>query len=156
MSQVDKSLPKISITEPNVLAPDDEEPKRERRHQASGRTNDTLQKDRLSKSQQTTDTNSEEVSDAITSAYDRINSFYSENQTAFAAVSGTRALVNLKDIEEAMSALIDWHPIIIRGLNWLSQLHPFIGIVTNAFSAVISMDVQRKKNNMKVIALMME
>ncbi|KAJ4467636.1 hypothetical protein C8J55DRAFT_438415 [Lentinula edodes] len=85
-------------------------------------------------------------------------SFYNENQPALAAAAATLVNLNgeLKDIEATMSTFIEYCPIVVRGLESLSQLHPFIGIATKAFSLVITMDLTRRNNNWKVIALKMQ
>ncbi|KAF8824770.1 hypothetical protein HHX47_DHR7000651 [Lentinula edodes] len=161
MSRVDKPLPKIFITEPQAPDPDDENAQRRQVLNQAWGMNDTLQKDELSKSQQRADTISEKVSDAITrpqSSYDSMMSFYNENQPALAAAAATLVNLNgeLKDIEATMSTFIEYCPIVVRGLELLSQLHPFIGIATKAFSLVITMDLTRRNNNWKVIALKMQ
>ncbi|KIK64541.1 hypothetical protein GYMLUDRAFT_416337 [Collybiopsis luxurians FD-317 M1] len=55
-----------------------------------------------------------------------------------------------------MSAFTEYSPIVVRGLESLSQLHPFIGVATKAFSLVITMNLTRINNNKKVIALKMQ
>ncbi|KAJ3851314.1 hypothetical protein EV368DRAFT_65857 [Lentinula lateritia] len=159
--RIDKPLPKIFITESQAPDPDDENAQRQQVLNQAWRMNDTLRKDELSKSQQRADTTSEKFLDAITrpqSSYDSMMLFYNENQPALAAAAATLVNLNgeLKDIEATMSTFIEYCPIVVRGLESLSQLHPFIGIATKAFSLVITMDLTRRNNNWKVIALKMQ
>lgn len=63
------------------------------------------------------------------SAYESVNAFYSANQSVFAAAASSLANLNGDStlIEATMSAFTEYCPIVLKGLDSLGQLHPFIG-----------------------------
>ncbi|KIK51274.1 hypothetical protein GYMLUDRAFT_208804 [Collybiopsis luxurians FD-317 M1] len=130
-------------------------------HQASD-INAKFQRNALSKSQTRADTLTENVTDAFTSsqaAYEKINSFYNSNQSAFVAAASSLEKLssgNSNLVEETISTFTEYCPIIVQGLQSLSQLHPFIGIVCQAFSLVVTVNLTRINNDKKVIALQLQ
>lgn len=74
----------------------------------------------------------DKVSNAVSktqSAYESVNAFYSANQSVFAAAASSLANLNGDStaIEATMSAFTQYCPIVLKGLDSLGQLHPFIG-----------------------------
>ncbi|KIK51733.1 hypothetical protein GYMLUDRAFT_120582, partial [Collybiopsis luxurians FD-317 M1] len=85
--------------------------------------------------------------------------FYEANQSAFAAAASGLANMyseNSELVEKSMSAFTEFCPVLVQGLESLSQLHPFVGVAAKAFSLVITMNHTRVMNNRKVIALQMQ
>ncbi|KIK51740.1 hypothetical protein GYMLUDRAFT_181097, partial [Collybiopsis luxurians FD-317 M1] len=85
-----------------------------------------------------------------------VNSFYNANQAAFAAAASSLANMcsdNSELVDKTMSTFTEFCPVLVRGLDSLSQLHPFIGIAAKAFNLVITMNLTRMMNDRKVIAL---
>ncbi|KAJ4475456.1 hypothetical protein J3R30DRAFT_3405750 [Lentinula aciculospora] len=159
---LDKSFPRISVnTSRSSSNEDDEDFQRQQVIERAWTTNTRLQKDELLKSQRRSDAIFDKVSNVVTksqSAYDSVNTFYTANQSILAAAAATIANLNgdSKFIEATMSVFTEYCPIVIRGLESLSQLHTFIGIATKAFSLVITVDLAKRNNNKKVIALKMQ
>ncbi|KAF5370538.1 hypothetical protein D9757_010123 [Collybiopsis confluens] len=81
------------------------------------------------------------------------------HEPIFTAAASGLASLQYEDssvVETSVSTFTEYCPIIVQGLDWLGQLHPFIEIATKAFSVVITMNLTRINNNKKVIALQMQ
>lgn len=104
-----------------------------------------------------------------------VNNFYTTNQTIIqTAALGITSLDN-KAIEGAISNFGETAKVMVQGLNALCQVHPVIGGRSNslcitpkacieiavtvavlAFKLVISLDMTRRNNNKKVVALKLQ
>ncbi|KAH9484737.1 hypothetical protein JR316_0001637 [Psilocybe cubensis] len=58
-----------------------------------------------------------------------------------------------KNIEESMNTFSEAAQATVKGLQCLGQLHPFIGAAVGAFILVITLDVSRRENERKVLAV---
>lgn len=99
-----------------------------------------------------------------------VNQFYAANQaTIQAAAAGFSSLDN-KSIENAISTFTESAKVVMKGLDALGQVHPFIGgmsrnrsrqsyastnipVAVVAFKLVVTLDLTRRENNAKVLAL---
>ncbi|KAJ7124548.1 hypothetical protein C8R44DRAFT_704054 [Mycena epipterygia] len=91
-----------------------------------------------------------------TEAYDKLNAFYTANSaTISSAGSALASAVNLdvKSIENTITTFAETSAVLLKGLDALGQLHPFVGIAVTAFKLVITLDITRRQNNKKVLAV---
>ncbi|KAF5378421.1 hypothetical protein D9757_011131 [Collybiopsis confluens] len=105
-------------------------------------------------------------------AYESLNEFFTVHETIFTAAASGLASLQYEDssvVETSVSTFTEYCPIIIQGLDWLGQLHPFIEmtqvlqirpnlifVATKAFSVVITKNLTRINNNKKVMALQIQ
>jgi len=87
------------------------------------------------------------------------------------AASGS---MDSKAVEEGISGFVEGTRVLMKGLDEVARIHPFIGGIINfilsimcetdlictvavlAFKAVVSLELKRRDNDKKVIALKME
>ncbi|KAJ7578160.1 hypothetical protein C8J56DRAFT_797697, partial [Mycena floridula] len=84
-----------------------------------------------------------------------VNQWYSANQDVISAAAASIASVNIdvKAIEGAISTFQETSKVIMNGLDALGQVHPFISVAVVAFKLVVTLDLTRRENNRKVLAL---
>ncbi|KJA15492.1 hypothetical protein HYPSUDRAFT_149043, partial [Hypholoma sublateritium FD-334 SS-4] len=63
---------------------------------------------------------------------------------------------SLDEIEEVFSNFAEAAQATIKGLQVLGQTHPFVGAAVSAFVLVITMDITRRENDRKIMALRVE
>ncbi|KAJ7140785.1 hypothetical protein C8R44DRAFT_237363 [Mycena epipterygia] len=89
-------------------------------------------------------------------AYDTLNTFYTANAATISSAAGALAsAVNLdvKSIENTITTFAETSAVLMKGLDALGQLHPFVGVAVMAFKLVITLDITRRQNNKKVLAV---
>ncbi|KAJ7617951.1 hypothetical protein FB45DRAFT_932998 [Roridomyces roridus] len=89
-------------------------------------------------------------------AYQAVNDFYVANAAALGAAGSALASVanlDVKSIENTISTFVETSAVVMKGLDALGQLHPFVGVVVLAFKLVITLDITRRQNNKKVLAV---
>ncbi|KAJ6573432.1 hypothetical protein DFH09DRAFT_916098 [Mycena vulgaris] len=89
-------------------------------------------------------------------AYETLNAFYTANAATISSAAGALAsAVNLdvKSIENTITTFAETSTVLIKGLDALGQLHPFVGVAVTAFKLVITLDLTRRQNNKKVLAV---
>ncbi|KAI9464115.1 hypothetical protein BJY52DRAFT_887632 [Lactarius psammicola] len=74
--------------------------------------------------------------------------------TATASVVGKTDIG--KAIKEGIDHFFDGMPVLMNALDEVKALHPFIGVVVLAFTAVYTLEQKRRDNEKKVIALYVE
>ncbi|KAJ7131765.1 hypothetical protein C8R43DRAFT_895670, partial [Mycena crocata] len=85
-----------------------------------------------------------------------LNTFYAANSvTITSAASALASAVNLdvKSIENTITTFAETSAVLMKGLDALGQLHPFVGVAVTAFKLVITLDITRRQNNKKVLAV---
>ncbi|KAJ7034088.1 hypothetical protein C8F04DRAFT_956948, partial [Mycena alexandri] len=85
-----------------------------------------------------------------------LNAFYTANSTAInSAGSALASAANLdvKSIENTITTFAETSAVLMKGLDALGQLHPFVGVAVMAFKLVITLDITRRQNNKKVLAV---
>ncbi|KAJ6476220.1 hypothetical protein C8R45DRAFT_373523 [Mycena sanguinolenta] len=80
--------------------------------------------------------------------------FYQNNsdETASAAAS-VAASIDLSEMKNKMKTLSESSKLLMKALDEVQRLHPFIAVAVIAFKAVISLGLKRKNNNANVLAL---
>ncbi|KAJ6530320.1 hypothetical protein B0H19DRAFT_482579 [Mycena capillaripes] len=87
-------------------------------------------------------------------AYEKLNTFYTANQSAIdSAGSALASDLNVKSLENAITTFAETSKVLMKGLDVLGQLHPFVGVAVLAFKLVITLDITRRDNNKKVLAV---
>ncbi|KAF8882715.1 hypothetical protein BD779DRAFT_1674867 [Infundibulicybe gibba] len=83
------------------------------------------------------------------------NDFYQDNKAtiAEAAVNIASANIDGKSMDFAIDRFAETSKVIIKGLDALAQVHPFIGAAVVAFKSVVTLDMTRRDNNKKVLAI---
>ncbi|KAJ7162376.1 hypothetical protein C8R46DRAFT_904554 [Mycena filopes] len=61
--------------------------------------------------------------------------------------------VDVKSIESTITAFAETSAVLMKGLDALGQLHPFVGVAVMAFKLVITLDITRRQNNKKILAV---
>ncbi|KAI1785889.1 hypothetical protein LXA43DRAFT_99677 [Ganoderma leucocontextum] len=62
----------------------------------------------------------------------------------------------MKTIRDGVNTLVDSLPGLLRALDEVAKLHPFIGIAVGAFRVVVELDVKRRDNDQKITVLFVE
>lgn len=106
-------------------------------------------------------------------AYEKLNTFYSANSATITSAAGSlAAAVNLdvKSIENTITTFAETSAVLMKGLDALGQVHPFVGgafsryftvpnlmrvdsVAVTAFKLVITLDITRRQNNKKVLVV---
>ncbi|KAF9447894.1 hypothetical protein P691DRAFT_705890 [Macrolepiota fuliginosa MF-IS2] len=58
-----------------------------------------------------------------------------------------------KTIDNAISGFAESVKVVMNGLDALGQVHPFVGVAVVAFKLVVTLDLTRRENNQKVMAV---
>ncbi|KAJ6548552.1 hypothetical protein B0H19DRAFT_952740 [Mycena capillaripes] len=95
----------------------------------------------------------------VDDAYEQMKSFYTANASAFnsagsALVSDTH--LDPQAIEDKLNRFAETSKVIMQGLDILGKLHPFLGVAVLAFKGVVALDLARRHNNKKVIAIQVQ
>ncbi|KAJ7657340.1 hypothetical protein DFH06DRAFT_991084, partial [Mycena polygramma] len=88
-----------------------------------------------------------------------LNAFYTANSaTISTAASALSSAVNLdvKSIENTISTFAETSAVLMKGLDALGSVHPFVGIAVTAFKLVITLDITRRQNNKKVLVVKLQ
>ncbi|KAI0360925.1 hypothetical protein OH77DRAFT_1517315 [Trametes cingulata] len=62
----------------------------------------------------------------------------------------------MKMVRDGVNTLVDSLPGLIKALDEVAKLHPFIGIAVSAFRVVVELDLKRRDNDKKIAALFLE
>ncbi|TFK89009.1 hypothetical protein K466DRAFT_487737 [Polyporus arcularius HHB13444] len=62
----------------------------------------------------------------------------------------------MKLVREGVNTLIDSLPGLVKALDEVAKLHPFIGIAVSAFRVVVELDIKRRDNDKKIGVLFAE
>ncbi|KAJ7065527.1 hypothetical protein C8F01DRAFT_982091, partial [Mycena amicta] len=85
-----------------------------------------------------------------------LNSFFVANSATINSAASALLDVDVKSIESAITSFAETSAVLMKGLDALSQLHPFVGVAVQAFKLVISFDITRRQNNKKVLAVKLQ
>ncbi|KAF5325408.1 hypothetical protein D9619_010005 [Psilocybe cf. subviscida] len=93
--------------------------------------------------------------------WDEFNKFYNKNEKAIEKCMKTdvRSIAlgeKASEIELQIDTFSETTKVVLDGLAGLGKIHPIIGAAVVAFHAVISLDLSRRDNDRKVIAIMLE
>jgi hypothetical protein len=106
-------------------------------------------------------------------AYENLNAFYTANSAVISSAAGalaSAANLDVKSIESTITTFAETSAVLIKGLDALGQLHPFVGsacfvfhvqlytnlraaVAVTAFKLVITLDLTRRANNKKVLSI---
>ncbi|KAJ6608432.1 hypothetical protein B0H10DRAFT_2226840 [Mycena sp. CBHHK59/15] len=93
---------------------------------------------------------------AASDAYEKLNTFYTANaaviSTAGSALASA-ANLDVAGIEHTITTFAETSAVLMKGLDALGQLHPFVGVAVTAFKLVITLDITRRQNNKKVLVV---
>ncbi|PIL33838.1 hypothetical protein GSI_03544 [Ganoderma sinense ZZ0214-1] len=62
----------------------------------------------------------------------------------------------MQPVKDGINKLVDSLPGLLKALNEVAQIHPFIAIAVGAFRVVVELDVRRRDNDRKVVMLFVE
>ncbi|KAF5325407.1 hypothetical protein D9619_010006 [Psilocybe cf. subviscida] len=93
--------------------------------------------------------------------WDQFNKFYTKNEKAIEKcmkidVRSIALEEKASEIELQIDTFSETTKVVLDGLAGLGKIHPIIGAAVVAFHAVISLDLSRRDNDRKVIAIMLE
>ncbi|KAG6853160.1 hypothetical protein C0991_006448 [Blastosporella zonata] len=91
----------------------------------------------------------------ITDPRDFIKDFFDAHQDTFGSKSMNIADIGLdmKSIEDSLNGFSDSARTIIKGLTALGHVHPFIEDAVGAFALVVALDLTRRDNDRKALAV---
>ncbi|KAJ7230020.1 hypothetical protein GGX14DRAFT_581900 [Mycena pura] len=87
-------------------------------------------------------------------AYEKLNAFFTANASTISSVGNalaSAANLDVKSIENTITKFAETSSVLMKGLDALGQVHPFVGVAVTAFKLVISLDITRRQNNKKVL-----
>ncbi|KAI9438361.1 hypothetical protein H4582DRAFT_257215 [Lactarius indigo] len=93
------------------------------------------------------------LGDAITAAQSNAAPFTPLITAAASAVGQTEIG---KVVKDGIDHFFDGMPVLMNALDELKALHPFVGVVVLAFTAVYTLEQKRRDNEKKIIALYVE
>ncbi|CAK5271426.1 unnamed protein product [Mycena citricolor] len=102
---------------------------------------------------------SEDQASKASDAFMKLQTFYDTNTAAIQEASqGLAAAANLDihSVEASITRFAETSTVIMSGLDALGAVHPFIGVAVIVFKAVISLDLTRRQNNKKVLAMKLQ
>ncbi|KAF7377944.1 Protein kinase domain-containing protein [Mycena sanguinolenta] len=124
---------------------------------------DSQGKEKTSKSAHSALTSQTEEEDSTIgtaeSYYQQLDDFFenSENKDAIdSAKDALSAALDVTNIKEKIDAFAQTSKIVMDGLEILGKIHPFISIAAQAFKLVIEVDLKRRENDKKVLAVQLE
>ncbi|KAF9443206.1 hypothetical protein P691DRAFT_779013 [Macrolepiota fuliginosa MF-IS2] len=82
-----------------------------------------------------------------------VNNFYEENRSIIDTAAIGIASVDGKTIDDAISGFSESVKVVMNGLDALGQVHPFVGVAVVAFKLVVTLDMTRRENNQKIMAV---
>ncbi|KDR67823.1 hypothetical protein GALMADRAFT_129997 [Galerina marginata CBS 339.88] len=82
--------------------------------------------------------------------------FYEANADLVSSRSRDLNGTDPKNIDDALNAFTETAQATVKGLQSLSQLHPFIAAAVGAFVLVITLDLTRRDNDRKVLAVKLQ
>ncbi|KAH7885442.1 hypothetical protein F5I97DRAFT_1830577 [Phlebopus sp. FC_14] len=101
--------------------------------------------------------------DRVTSSgyYGTGTSFYNDNATAIKQVTVKAADAlkgdsNIKALEDGIRTFAESSKVLMKILDEVAKVHPFIGVAVLAFKAVVTLELKRRDNDKLVIALKVE
>ncbi|KAI0633741.1 hypothetical protein C8Q77DRAFT_1157905 [Trametes polyzona] len=62
----------------------------------------------------------------------------------------------MKVVRDGVNTLVDSLPGLVKALDEVAKLHPFIGIAVGAFRVVVELDLRRRDNDKKIAALFLQ
>ncbi|PIL33865.1 hypothetical protein GSI_03571 [Ganoderma sinense ZZ0214-1] len=62
----------------------------------------------------------------------------------------------MKTVREGVNMLVESLPGLVKALDEVAKLHPFIGVAVGAFRVVVELDVKRRDNDKKIGVLFVE
>ncbi|KAF5348106.1 hypothetical protein D9756_010797 [Leucocoprinus leucothites] len=92
---------------------------------------------------------STEASPSLTS----LNSFYTANSALISSAAAGFASLDNKTIDAAITGFSESVKVVMDGLDALGAVHPFVGVAVIAFKLVVTLDLTRRGNNQKVLAV---
>ncbi|KAJ7056360.1 hypothetical protein C8F01DRAFT_1372891 [Mycena amicta] len=147
-------VPQIQVSA--ATPPSDSTPAIERAYSAAFHAPGlSMQENQLDKSEETLSAPIKRADDA----YEKMKSFYAAHASAFNSAGSalmSEAHLDPKAIENNLNRFADTSKVIMKGLDILGTLHPFIGVAVLAFKGVIALDLARRQNNKKVIAIQVQ
>ncbi|KAF7370161.1 Protein kinase domain-containing protein [Mycena sanguinolenta] len=88
---------------------------------------------------------------------DQLEDFFAENASTINNAENVLSVaLDVKNIEEKFTALAQTSRTIMAGLDILGQIHPFISLAAQAFKLAINIDVTRRENDKKVLAVQLQ
>ncbi|TFK64971.1 hypothetical protein BDN72DRAFT_846149 [Pluteus cervinus] len=87
--------------------------------------------------------------------FQTVNDFYNANNDILIPRSRNIADPGLepKEIDEQLNDAPDSLKILLKGLSAIGQLHPVVGAAVGAFALVMTMDMTRRDNDKKILAV---
>ncbi|KAF5348141.1 hypothetical protein D9756_010783 [Leucocoprinus leucothites] len=106
------------------------------------------------KKEQTFDNLANAVSSAETSpSLVFLNNFYTANSALIGSAAAGFASLDNKTIDAAITGFSESVKVVMDGLDALGAVHPFVGVAVIAFKLVVTLDLTRRGNNQKVLAV---
>ncbi|KXN81070.1 hypothetical protein AN958_06143 [Leucoagaricus sp. SymC.cos] len=82
-----------------------------------------------------------------------LNDFYNDNKATISTAAAGFASIDNKTIENVISKFTETAKVVMNGLDALAAVHPFVGVAVVAFKLVVTLDLTRRENNQKVMAI---
>ncbi|KAG7442638.1 uncharacterized protein BT62DRAFT_954741 [Guyanagaster necrorhizus] len=151
-------LPKISIN--GTDADSNDVPEDLHRQQSLDTAYDAAySKIELSKTQKKVDKLMDTIDlSGISTSYASFNTWYTANESAIESAATAIGSLSLdtKSIDSTLNSFAETSEVVMKGLDALGQLHPFVGVAVLAFKLVITLDMTRRGNNKKVLAVKLQ
>ncbi|TFK17049.1 hypothetical protein FA15DRAFT_676340, partial [Coprinopsis marcescibilis] len=90
--------------------------------------------------------------------FQAVQEFYEANEDALKprALELMHNNPDAKTLEETLNGVSEKAQVLVKGLQALGQAHPFIGLAVGAFVLVVTMDITRRDNDRKILAVKLQ
>ncbi|KAF7322010.1 Protein kinase domain-containing protein [Mycena kentingensis (nom. inval.)] len=113
----------------------------------------------LSKNQTRIDKFEDKLTDHFTQgveAYEKLNAFFTANSATINSAASVLLNVDVKSVENAITRFTETSAVVMKGLDCLAEVHPFVSVAVSAFKLVLSFDLTRRANNKKVLVVKLQ
>ncbi|KAI0265555.1 hypothetical protein BC834DRAFT_987866 [Gloeopeniophorella convolvens] len=96
------------------------------------------------------------IGDNVSVLQGAVTSFMPMAPVAAAALSAVVQTDLGKSVQDGIEHFFEGMPVLMNALDAVAGLHPFVGVVVMAFKAVYTLELKRRDNEKKIIALYVE
>ncbi|KAF5348112.1 hypothetical protein D9756_010769 [Leucocoprinus leucothites] len=89
----------------------------------------------------------------VSDDWQKFEDFYNSNGVAIKAAEAGLASLENQNVKNAIKGLKSTVDVIVKGLDIIAEIHPFVKVAVTAFKVVAQQDMTRRENNGRVSAL---
>ncbi|KAI0767714.1 hypothetical protein C8Q74DRAFT_1203793 [Fomes fomentarius] len=102
------------------------------------------------------DSRSRRIADGSGGTLDAIQTNVASAQNYSSTMKTVYDSESMKFVRDGVNALVDSLPGLVKALDEVAKLHPFIAVAVGAFRVVVELDIKRRDNDKKIAVLFVE